>query len=86
MKAEEAALKELARQGLSPTQRDFVRAVKSGQQAIVDLFLQAGVSIHTTDPWLRAEMLRNSGYRIDYRVNTTEAPKVKVQRSIYSLD
>jgi hypothetical protein len=34
----------------------------------------------------RAEMLRNSGYRIDYRVNTTEAPKVKVQRSIYSLD
>jgi hypothetical protein len=34
----------------------------------------------------RAEMLRNSGYRIDYRVNTKEAPKVKVQRSLYSLD
>jgi len=45
----ENALRELKRRGLPVTSQEFMRAVKSGEQSLVDLFVQAGVNIHAPD-------------------------------------
>jgi len=45
----ENALRELKQRGLALTSEQFLGAVKSGDQALVDLFVQAGVNIRVTD-------------------------------------
>jgi tankyrase len=45
----ENALRELKQRGLAVTSEQFLRAVKSGDQSLVDLFVQAGVNIRVAD-------------------------------------
>jgi tankyrase len=45
----ENALRELKQRGLPVTSHEFMRAVKSGDQSLVDLFVQGGVSMHAAD-------------------------------------
>ena len=45
----ENAQRELRQRGLSVTAEQFLLAARSGDQSLVDLFVQAGVSIHIAD-------------------------------------
>ena len=45
----ESALRELRKRGLPVTAEQLIVAVKSGDQSLVDLFVQAGVNIHVAD-------------------------------------
>jgi tankyrase len=45
----ENALRELKQRGLPVTSQEFMRAVKSGDQSLVDLFVQGGVNVQAAD-------------------------------------
>src|SRR5689334_15651998 len=46
----ENALRQLQQRGMALTQEQFLGAVRSGNQSLVDLFVQAGANIHVADP------------------------------------